>query len=66
MTQTEVTDMATQLLETYPSRPFEISMPDKESYDMMRDTLTRLGRSSGPDGEFYIVKVFASSISQSI
>lgn len=62
MTQTEVTDMATKLLETYPHQPFEISMPDKDSYDMMRATLTRFGRGSGPDGEFFIVKVFASAI----
>ncbi|MEZ0327581.1 MAG: hypothetical protein ACAH95_16905 [Fimbriimonas sp.] len=59
MTQKEATDMAVQLLATYPHRAFEISMPDKADYDLMRATLRRLGRKSGPDGEFFVIKVEA-------
>ena len=57
MTQTEATDMATQLLSTYSERAFEISMPDKASYDLMRATFAGLGRLTGPDGEFFVIKV---------
>lgn len=59
MTNTEATTMATQLLETYGHRPFEISMPDKAAYDLMRETFASLGRVTGPDGEFFVIKVFA-------
>lgn len=58
MTQIEATDMATQLLATYGHRAFEISMPDKASYELMRSTFLTMGRESGPDGEFFVVKVF--------
>jgi len=62
MTQKESTDMATKLLATYDDRAFEISMPDKASYDQMRQTLAGLGRPTGPDGEFFVIKVFATSV----
>jgi len=61
MTQEETTTMATQLLATYPERAFEISMPDETSYHMMRTTLANLGRESDPDGEFFVIKVFAKN-----
>jgi hypothetical protein len=61
MTQIEATDMATQLLATYGLRGFEISMPDKVSYDIMRATLLDMGRESGPDGEFFVIKVFPAN-----
>lgn len=57
MTENEAMDMATQLLSRYGDRAFEISMPDEASYILMRETFARLGRKSGPDGEFYVVKV---------
>ncbi|CAN5603208.1 hypothetical protein BH11ARM2_BH11ARM2_32040 [soil metagenome] len=57
MNQTEATEMATSLLTTYGDRPFEISMPDKAEYDQMRATFLRLGRPTGPDGEFFVIKV---------
>jgi len=57
MTPQEATDMATQLLSTYAHRSFEISMPDEPSYTLMRSTLARLGRKTGPDGEFFVIKV---------
>jgi hypothetical protein len=60
MTEQEATNMATQLLSTYRSRAFEISMPDQASYEQMRATFARLGRSTGPDGEFFVIKVFAA------
>jgi hypothetical protein len=59
MTQKEADKMAGQLLATYPDTAFEISMPDKQGYEMMMATIARLGRSTGPDGEFFVVKVFA-------
>jgi hypothetical protein len=58
MTDREATEMATQLLTTYQGRPFEISMPDQASYDLMRATFARLGHTTGPDGEFFVIKVF--------
>lgn len=61
MTKQEATDMAVQLLNTYEGRGFEISMPDQDSYDLMRETLAGLGRQSGPDGEFFVIKVPATS-----
>jgi hypothetical protein len=61
MTEKEATDMATQLLSSYRHRGFEISMPDEESYNQMRATLARLGRDTGPDGEFFVIKVFPGS-----
>lgn len=57
MTQKEATDMATQLIDSYGGKAFEISMPDKQSYDLMRTTFSGLGRDSGPDGEFLIIKI---------
>ncbi|WP_025225548.1 hypothetical protein [Fimbriimonas ginsengisoli] len=59
MSEQEATDIASQLLATYTDRAFEISMPDQESYDLMRATFLRLGRATGPDGEFFVIKVFA-------
>ena len=59
MTEKEATDMANELLASYKERAFEISMPDKASYDLMRKTFARLDRATGPDGEFFVVKVFA-------
>ncbi len=61
MTEKEATDMATQLLSSYRDRAFEISMPDQASYDLMRSTFARMGRNTGPDGEFFVIKVFPTS-----
>ena len=58
MTQQEATEMATQLLQTYGERAFEISMPDEDSYNLMRTTFFDLGRLTGPDGEFHIIRVY--------
>jgi hypothetical protein len=58
MTNVEAVEMATNLLSSYGERAFEISMPDRPSYDLMRDTLARLGRETGPDGEFFVIRVF--------
>ena len=57
MTQENATELATELLKTHGMNGFEISMPDKEGYNLMRATLAGLGRPSGPDGEFYVVRV---------
>jgi hypothetical protein len=62
MTEQEATDMATQLLATYGGRAFDISMPDQASYLLMRETFTRLGRGNGPDGEFFVIKVFPATV----
>ena len=62
MTQQEANDMATQLLGSFGAKPFEISMPDRAGYEMMRSTFASLGRETGPDGEFFIVKVFALTV----
>lgn len=61
MTQHEASTMATELLRAYGDRGFEISLPDKEAYDLMRQTFRNLGRDAGPDGEFLILKVGAST-----
>jgi len=66
MTQIEATDMATQLLATYGLRGFEISMPDEASYGIMRETLLKMGRESGPDGEFYVIRVFPADDIQAV
>ena len=59
MTEKEAKDMAKQLLSTYAEQAFEISMPDEASYRLMRATFAGLGRSTGPDGEFFVIKVFS-------
>lgn len=59
MTKTEANDLARSLLSSYGDRPFEVSMPDEAEYTLMRETFAGLGRPTGPDGEFFVVKVFA-------
>lgn len=59
MTEIEASSLAGQLIESYADRAFEISMPDEPSYALMRSTFAKLGRETGPDGEFFVVKVFA-------
>ena len=60
MTETEATKLAEQLIGSYADRAFEISMPDEPSYKLMRATFAKLGRETGPDGDFFVVKVFAT------
>jgi hypothetical protein len=60
MTNQEATDLALQLIAQYPDRGFDVSMADQADYDLMRATFTRLGRKSGPDGDFFIVRVEAA------
>ena len=62
MNQNKVTDMATRLLKRYGDRAFEVSMPDEASYILMRATLLKMGRETGPDGEFFVVKVSPSPL----
>lgn len=57
MNEQQAIELATQLLKTHGDQGFEISMPDEEGYRLMRRTLAHLGRPSGPDGEFFVVKV---------
>jgi len=59
MTETEASKLARQLIGNYADRAFEISMPDQSSYNFMRHAFAKLGRATGPDGEFFVVKVFA-------
>jgi len=59
LTEVEASKLACDMIATFGKRAFEISMPDKESYELMRKTFARLGRPTGPDGEFFVVKVFA-------
>jgi hypothetical protein len=59
MTETEASNLAGQLIKSYANRAFEISMPDEPSYLLMRQTFAKLGRETGPDGEFFVVRVFA-------
>jgi hypothetical protein len=61
MDEQEATTMAKKLMTDYPTQAFEISMPDRPSYDLMRSVFKTLGRPTGPDGEFFVVKVFAVS-----
>ncbi len=60
MTEHEATELATQLLKTHQGKGFEVSMPDHRGYDLMRKIFAELGHATGPDGEFFVVKVFAS------
>lgn len=57
MTQHEATEMAQSLLAAHGARGFDVSMPDKEQYDLMLTTFASLGRSAGHDGEFLMVRV---------
>ena len=59
MTPQEAKDMAQELLAQYGDRGFEVSMGDEVEYDLIREAFTELGRESGPDGEFFIVRVAA-------
>jgi hypothetical protein len=59
ITEVEAGKLAKKLIDSYADRAFEISMPDQSSYEFMRGAFSRLGRSTGPDGEFFVVKVFA-------
>ena len=61
MTEIKAMEMATHLLSTYADRAFEISMPDKHDYDLMRAAFAQLGRGTGPDGEFFVINVFPSA-----
>jgi hypothetical protein len=61
MTEVEASSLAEQLLDSHAERAFEISMPDEASYALMRMTFAKLGRETGPDGEFFVVKVFAQA-----
>lgn len=61
MNNTEATALAKQLIESNGNLPFEISMPDRASYEQMREIFASLGRPTGPDGEFFVVKVFAAT-----
>jgi hypothetical protein len=58
MTEIEASMLAKQLIESYPDREFEISMPDEFSYALMRSEFAKLGRQTGPDGDFFVVKVY--------
>ena len=49
--------MAKRLLSQYGDRGFEISMGDLADYYLMREAFAALGRKSGPDGEFFVVRV---------
>lgn len=60
MTEMEATTMATTLLDTYGRRGFELSMPDQAAYDLMRATFAKLGRETGPDGQFFVIRVFVA------
>lgn len=60
MTEIEASKLAGQLIESYAGRAFEISMPDQSSYNFMRSAFAKLGRPTGPDGEFFVIKVFAA------
>ena len=64
MTNEEATTLAKQLIESNGNAAFEVSMPDHDSYNLMRETFATLGHPTGPDGEFNIVKVFAVTASQ--
>jgi hypothetical protein len=57
MTQVELTEMATRLLEAHGKGGFDISMPSKDDYDRMLKTFEALGRPAGQDGEFLMVRV---------
>lgn len=59
MNEIEANELAKHLVETYADRAFEISMADAPSYTLMRGAFAKLGRETGPDGEFFVVKVFA-------
>lgn len=61
MNEKEAFDMAKHLLETYGDRGFDVSMPDEAEYGLMRTAFDRLGRETGPDGEFFVVKVAPAS-----
>jgi hypothetical protein len=57
MNEQDAIHMANRLLTQYGDRGFEISMGDRADYDLMRKTFSALGRESGPDGEFFVVRV---------
>jgi hypothetical protein len=59
MTETEANELAQKLIETYPERAFEISMPDESGYQAMRTAFAKAGRETAPDGEFFVVRVSA-------
>jgi len=59
MTEDEAIDLATQLLLANGNSAFDVSMPDQQDYDLMRTTFDRLGHPTGPDGDFFVVRVFA-------
>ncbi len=60
MNQSEATSVAKALLETHGDQAFEMSMPDEAGYHLMRATFEELGRSTDPDGEFFVIKVSPS------
>lgn len=59
MTEQEAKDMAKQLLTQHGDRGFDVSMADRVDCDLMRTAFDRMGRETGTNGEFFVVKVFA-------
>jgi hypothetical protein len=57
MTDTEAIELAKALIANHCSRAFDISLPDVESYALMRRTLSELGRESEPGGDFFAIAV---------
>ncbi len=57
MTDTEAIELAKELIANHCTRAFDISMPDVESYALMRRTFSELGRESEPGGDFFAISV---------
>ncbi|RYG26534.1 hypothetical protein EON82_02960 [bacterium] len=49
--------MAKRLLTQYGDRGFDVSMGNRYDCDLIREAFIALGRESGPDGDFFVVRV---------
>lgn len=57
VSEDEAREIAMRLLATYQCRAFEIAMPDKESYDLMRSSVEDLGRQTELSRGGFVLKV---------
>lgn len=62
MTEQAATNLATSLLATYGYRTFELSMSSGVESYRMKTASIRLGRDTGPVGDYFMFRVSAREV----
>lgn len=58
MTKNEASEMAQSLLKQYGQSDFEVSLGNAEDYTLVDEAFKALSCRTGPDGEFFVLKVY--------